>query len=151
MSVQIQTDLFHAGQEIEKLHIGNPSIGAVVNFIGLMRDFNDGCNVSSLYLEHYPGMTEKALQKIIDEAKKRWNLQGIRIIHRVGLLQPQDPIVFIAVASSHRLEAFQACEFLIDYLKNKAPFWKKEITNQGEKWVASKQSDLKAAQRWQTK
>ncbi len=148
MSIQIQTAPFIIHDEIEQLYKGNKKIGAVVNFIGLMRDFNDNRSVSSLFLEHYAGMTEKALEKILKEAEQRWDLQAIRIIHRVGLLHPQDPIVFIGVASSHRVDAFQACEFLIDYLKNKAPFWKKEVTETGDKWVQQKQSDLDAAKRW---
>ena len=148
MTVQIQTAPFIIHDEIEKLYKGNKKIGAVVTFIGLMRDFNDNQSVSSLFLEHYEGMTEKAIATIIDEAKARWDLQAIQVIHRVGLLHPQDSIVFIGVASSHRLDAFQGCEFLIDYLKNKAPFWKKEVTANGDKWVQSKESDLLAAERW---
>jgi molybdopterin synthase catalytic subunit len=127
---------------------GDPAIGAVVTFIGQMRDINDGERVQALYLEHYPGMTEHALQQIVEEAGQRWQIQHCCVVHRVGALLPSDPIVLVAVASQHRKEAFQACEFIIDYLKTKAPFWKKETTATGERWVDARESDDAAMLRW---
>jgi len=128
---------------------GNPRVGAVVTFLGLMRDLNDGDKVASLYLEHYPGMTEKALRDIVNEAKSRWNLEAIQVVHRVGEMRPEEPIVLVAAASRHRGEAFRACEFVIDYLKNRAPFWKKETTAAGERWVDARASDRESEARWQ--
>ena len=125
-------------------------MGALVSFIGLMRDFNEDAPVSHLVLEHYPGMTEKALAAIAAEAAQRWPLLAIRILHRVGSLAPEDPIVLVAVTASHRGPAFRACEFLIDFLKTRAPFWKKEITPAGERWVAARDTDTAAAGRWMT-
>ena len=122
--------------------------GAVVSFIGLVRDFNDGRNVTGLKLEHYPGMTEKALNDIAVQASQRWPLNAITIIHRVGQLQLADQIVLVAVSSAHRGDAFQACEFVMDYLKTKAPFWKKETTEEGEFWVEAKSSDDTKANSW---
>ncbi len=142
---------FDPHAESERLHAQNPAIGAVVDFIGWMRDFNDGDPVSRMTLEHYPGMTEKALQKIVDEALARWDLLGVRVVHRVGELKPSEPIVLVAVASAHRGDAFRACEFLIDYLKTRAPFWKKEVTRDGERWVEARQSDGRAEKRWEEK
>jgi len=148
--ISIQQSIFNIDQEIKDLHNNNPHIGALVTFIGYMRDFNEGDQVSQLFLEHYSGMTEKALQKICQEANQRWQLEGIRVIHRVGLLKPLDPIVFIGVTSAHRQSAFLACEFIIDYLKNRAPFWKKELTaDNKERWVNAKDSDQAAETRWQ--
>ncbi len=126
------------------------SVGAIVSFVGLVRDVNDGDTVSTLTLEHYPGMTEKALQAIEDEAKKRWDILDSLVIHRVGTLQPADQIVLVMVSSAHRGEAFQACEFMMDYLKTQAPFWKKEATSQGVRWVEAKASDDEAQTRWKT-
>ena len=146
--VRVQFDALDPYQEIDALRADNPAIGAVVNFIGLMRDFNEGDSVSRMTLEHYPGMTEKSLLKIVDEACHRWDLMGVRVVHRVGDLNPLDPIVLVAVASAHRGEAFKACEFIIDYLKTHAPFWKKEITNDGERWVDARHSDDEAEIRW---
>jgi molybdopterin synthase catalytic subunit len=137
---------FHAAQD--SLWLGQTRIGALVSFLGLMRDINEGQRVSSLTLEHYPGMTEKALRDIADEAARRWPIDGIRILHRVGFLEPQDPIVLVAVAASHREPAFRACEFLIDHLKTQAPFWKKENTETGEVWVETRSSDAIADSRW---
>ena len=125
------------------------SIGAVVTFIGLMRDINEGERVEKLTLEHYPGMTEHALQQIVDEANSRWEIQHCRVVHRVGVLSPTDPIVLVAVASRHRKQAFKACEFIIDYLKTRAPFWKKETTPEGERWVDARESDDEATLQWQ--
>ncbi len=141
---------FDPHAESERLRAENPAIGAVVDFIGWMRDFNDGDPVDGMTLEHYPGMTEKALGKIVDEALQRWDLLGVRVVHRVGELRPGDPIVLVAVASAHRGEAFRACEFLIDYLKTRAPFWKKERTASGERWVEARDTDHEAEARWRT-
>jgi len=119
-----------------------------VTFVGLMRDLNAGEDVQAMTLEHYPGMTERALGAIAEEATRRWDLQGVTIVHRVGLLAPQDAIVLVGVASSHRGAAFHACEFLMDYLKTRAPFWKKELTGSGERWVEARDGDQEAAVRW---
>jgi molybdopterin synthase catalytic subunit len=146
--VSVQQEPFDITAILEDMRRANPAIGAVVTFIGQMRDINAGDKVSSMTLEHYPGMTEKALDKIVTEASQRWDLMGIRVIHRVGELKPLDPIVLVAVASSHRGEAFQACEFIIDYLKTRAPFWKKEQTSDGERWVDAQHGDIEAEQRW---
>ena len=135
-------------QLLEGMRRGNPRIGAVVSFVGLMRDLNDGDDVSGLFLEHYPGMTEKALQAIVDEARERWNLERALVVHRVGDITPEEPIVMVVAASRHRGEAFQACEFIIDYLKTRAPFWKRERTASGERWVDARHSDDAAEARW---
>lgn len=124
------------------------SVGASVIFVGKVRDMNLGDQVSSLYLEHYPAMTEKALFEIAEEAKARWNIQRIAVIHRIGLLQTGDEIVLVGVSSAHRSDAYQANEFIMDYLKNRAPFWKKEKTNKGERWIEGRDSDQQAADRW---
>jgi molybdopterin synthase catalytic subunit len=147
--IRVQFDTLDPYKEIDALRADNKAIGAVVNFIGLMRDFNEGDTVSQMSLEHYPGMTEKALDKIVEEACQRWDLMGVRVIHRVGDLDPLDPIVLVAVASAHRGEAFKACEFIIDYLKTRAPFWKKETTAEGERWVDARHTDDEAEARWQ--
>ncbi|MCG8429496.1 MAG: molybdopterin synthase catalytic subunit MoaE [Chromatiales bacterium] len=147
--IAVQKEPFDIAAEQNALRADNPGIGAVVTFAGLMRDMNEGDQVSSMTLEHYPGMTEKALAEIVEEADQRWDLLGIRVIHRVGELNPMDPIVLVAVASAHRGEAFRACEFVIDYLKTRAPFWKKEKTPEGERWVDARHSDDEAEQRWQ--
>ena len=149
-SISIQTEAFDTAGEEQKLRRGNPRIGAVVSFLGLMRDINDGDQVHTMTLEHYPGMTEKALAAIVDEAEQRWDLEGIRVIHRVGELRPEESIVLVMVASRHRGEAFRACEFVIDYLKTRAPFWKKEVTPEGERWVEARHSDKDAESRWET-
>ncbi|RTZ74517.1 MAG: molybdopterin synthase catalytic subunit MoaE [Gammaproteobacteria bacterium] len=146
--VSVQEAPFDAAAEEQAVRAGNPRAGAVVTFLGLMRDINDGDRVSAMTLEHYPGMTEKALGKIIDEAESRWQLEGVRVIHRVGELRPEDPIVLVSVASRHRGDAFRACEFIIDWLKTRAPFWKKERTEEGERWVEARASDREAEQRW---
>ena len=124
------------------------SVGAVATFIGTVRDRNDGLGVSAMELEHYPGMTERAIEAMIDEAQRRFDIRGARVIHRVGLLQPQDQIMMVAVTSAHRGQAFQACEFLMDYLKTQAPFWKKEQTPEGARWVDARSSDDTAIARW---
>ena len=136
-----------AGQA-EKASTQNESIGAIVSFVGLVRDVNDGDTVNTLTLEHYPDMTEKALAAIENEAETRWNIIDSLIVHRVGTLKPLDQIVLVAVSSAHRGEAFKACEFIMDYLKTSAPFWKKEATNQGEHWVEAKLTDEAAKARW---
>jgi len=150
-SIQIQTEPFDIAAIQDQMRADNPAIGALVTFVGLMRDMNEGDKVSGMTLEHYPGMTEKALQKILDDANRRWDLMGIRVVHRVGVLQPLDPIVLVVVASAHRGEAFRGCEFVIDYLKTRAPFWKKEQTPEGERWVDARHSDDEAEARWQAK
>ena len=149
MTVHIQTEDFDVGLELNKLRLSNPAIGAVVSFVGQVRDINDGSSVNTLTLEHYPEMTEKALATIEAEAKSRWDVLDSLIIHRVGTLQPLDQIVLILVASGHRGDAFSACEFIMDYLKTSAPFWKKEATSQGDRWVEAKLSDDVAKARWQ--
>jgi len=148
IDVRVQTEPFDIAVEQEALWRGQPGVGALVTFVGLMRDMNRGEPVERMLLEHYPGMTEKALIAIAEAAIGRWDLQGIRIRHRVGELRPQDPIVLVAVTGTHRGEAFRACEFVIDYLKARAPFWKKEFTDQGGQWLDSRPVDAAAARRW---
>jgi molybdopterin synthase catalytic subunit len=148
MTVRVQTADFDIGAEIAALRAANKKIGAVASFIGTVRDLNDGDTVSSMALEHYPGMTEKALQDIVVQAKTRWDIFDALVIHRVGELHPADQIVLVVTTSAHRGEAFAACEFLMDYLKTQAPFWKKEQTPQGSRWVDARTSDDEAAQRW---
>jgi len=151
MTVRVQTEDFDAGFEINQLRSARKDVGAVVSFIGQVRDVNEGDEVSQLTLEHYPGMTEKSLEVIINQAKSRWNIMDVLIIHRVGTLQPCDQIVLVAVSGGHRGEAFAACEFVMDYLKTEAPFWKKEATPSGERWIEAKTSDDDAKQRWNSK
>ena len=146
--VTIQTEDFDLGAEIETLRNNDRRVGAVCSFIGTVRDRNDGQSVSSMELEHYPGMTEKAIEAMIDEAFVRFDIFGARVIHRVGLLQPLDQVVMVAVISAHRGESFQACEFLMDYLKTQAPFWKKELTPEGARWVDARVSDDAALAKW---
>lgn len=148
MTVRVQTEDFNLASELALFQSADADIGAIVTFTGLVRDLNEGDTVKTLTLEHYPGMTEKALAAIEREAQSRWQLSQSLIIHRVGALKPRDQIVMVAVASPHRAEAFAACEFIMDYLKTQAPFWKKEITNQGERWVEAKSSDDEALVRW---
>jgi molybdopterin synthase catalytic subunit len=150
MTVRIQTDDFDLSQELISMRLaGQGKVGAIVSFVGLVRDMNDGDAVSTLTLEHYPEMTEKALTAIENEAKTRWDIIDTLITHRVGTLKPLDQIVLVAVSSAHRGEAFKACEFIMDYLKTSAPFWKKEATAQGERWVEAKSSDDTAKARWE--
>jgi molybdopterin synthase catalytic subunit len=149
MGVRVQTEDFDVGAEMAALRRGNPKIGAIASFVGLVRDMNEGADVSSMALEHYPGMTEKALEEIVEEAKRRWNIYEVLVIHRVGELRPLDQIVLVATTSAHRGEAFASCEFVMDYLKTKAPFWKREETPQGARWVDARESDGHAAERWQ--
>ncbi len=148
MPVRIQTDDFDLTTEIAALRAGRAGVGAVVSFVGTVRDINQGTGVSSLTLEHYPGMTDKSLEDIVGQAKSRWQLDEVLVIHRVGPLQPLDQIVLVAVTCAHRGEAFEACEFVMDWLKTRAPFWKKEVTPQGERWVDARESDDAAAARW---
>jgi len=146
--VVVQTADFDLGAEVTVLRAGDAGVGAVAAFVGTVRDRNDGRGVSAMELEHYPGMTERAIESMIDEALKRFDIRGARVIHRVGLLQPQDQIMMVAVTSAHRGQAFQACEFLMDYLKTQAPFWKKEQTPEGALWVDARSSDDAAIARW---
>lgn len=146
--IKVQVEPFDPDAESRLVREGNPGVGAVVTFLGLMRDINEGDGVTAMTLEHYPGMTERALAAIADEAMQRWDLEGINVLHRVGELRPEEPIVLVAVSSRHRGEAFRGCEFIIDYLKNRAPFWKKEQTAAGERWVESRHSDKQAEARW---
>jgi molybdopterin synthase catalytic subunit len=146
--VSIQTQDFDIGAELAALRRDDAGVGAVCSFIGTVRDRNDGSAVSAMELEHYPGMTEKAIEQMIDEAQRRFDIRGVRVIHRVGPLKLQDQIVLVAVASAHRGESFQACEFLMDYLKTQAPFWKKESTPEGERWVDARVADDAALKRW---
>jgi molybdopterin synthase catalytic subunit len=146
--VRVQREDFDAGAEISRLRARDPKVGAVAAFIGVARDVNDGDAVATLSLEHYPGMTEKALEDICAQARARWQVTEILIVHRVGELRPTDQIVLVAVTSSHRGEAFAACEFVMDYLKTEAPFWKKETTPGGTRWVDARESDDQARARW---
>ena len=148
MPVRIQENDFDISAEITALRKGDPRVGAVVTFLGTVRDMNDGSKVKGMTLEHYPGMTEKALEDIISQAKTRWDIYQALVIHRVGPLLPEDQIVFVAVTSAHRGEAFAACEFMMDYLKTAAPFWKKEDTPEGARWVDSRVTDDAAMARW---
>lgn len=148
MPVRVQTEDFDISSEIRALRAGRNDVGAVASFIGVMRDFNDGSGVTELTLEHYPGMTEKSLQQIVDEAHGRWRLQDALVVHRVGRMRPADQIVLVVALSAHREEALAACAFIMDYLKTRAPFWKKERTPAGERWVEWRSSDDQAAGRW---
>ncbi|MEO5862009.1 MAG: molybdopterin synthase catalytic subunit MoaE [Burkholderiales bacterium] len=148
MTVRVQTGDFDIGAEIAELRKGNAKIGAIASFIGLVRDINEGDSVSAMTLEHYPGMTEKALEEIVAQAKSRWDIYDALVVHRVGRLLPLDQIVLVVVTSAHRGESFVACQFLMDYLKTQAPFWKKEDTAGGARWVEARESDDAAAARW---
>jgi molybdopterin synthase subunit MoaE len=146
--VRVQTEDFDLSREVQALRAGKPSVGAVACFIGCVRDCNEGDQVATLYLEHYPGMTERELRRIAEQAAVRWELEDVLIIHRVGELRPLDQIVLVVVTSAHRGEAFAACEFVMDYLKTQAPFWKREQTPAGARWVEARASDDAAAARW---
>jgi len=148
ISISVQTEDFDVSSELAALRADDASIGAVVNFVGLVRDRNDGAQVAAMTLEHYPGMTERALEKIVVEAGERWSLAAARVIHRVGTLHAKDQIVLVATASPHRGDAFEACAFIMDYLKTRAPFWKREDTPAGSRWVEARESDDDAAARW---
>jgi molybdopterin synthase catalytic subunit len=146
--VRVQTGPFDVNEEIERLRAADPRVGAIACFIGVVRDRNDGSAIASMTLEHYPGMTEKALDAIVEQARSRWDLYDVLVIHRVGDLRPTDPIVLVIVTSAHRGEAFAACEFVMDYLKTEAPFWKQEATPDGKRWVDARDSDGVARERW---
>ncbi|RZI87614.1 MAG: molybdopterin synthase catalytic subunit MoaE [Pseudomonas sp.] len=148
MAVRVQQQAFDPGAEVNAMHAANAGVGAVVSFVGYVRDFNDGREVAGMFLEHAPGMTEKALTKIIVEAEQRWPLLKVEVLHRIGTLQPGEPIVFVGAASAHRQAAFDGCNFIMDYLKTRAPFWKKETTGDGPRWVEGRHSDQQAAERW---
>lgn len=149
MSVSVREADFDIGAEIDALLVGRSDVGAVATFTGLVRDMNDGSGVQAMTLEHYPGMTETALADIVEQARARWNILAVRVIHRVGRLRPADRIVLVIVAGSHRGEAFAACEFIMDYLKTRAPFWKREDTAHGSRWVDAREADDSAAARWE--
>jgi len=151
MTVRIQTADFDVGAEIAALRRGNAKVGAVASFIGIVRDVNDGDAVKELALEHYPGMTEKAIEEIVGQACARWDVYEALVIHRVGTLRPSDQIVLVVVTGAHRGEAFAACEYIMDYLKTRAPFWKKEETGKGARWVEARATDDIAAERWRLK
>ncbi|MBX3654626.1 MAG: molybdopterin synthase catalytic subunit MoaE [Ramlibacter sp.] len=146
--VSIQQADFNLADEVAALRQGDGRVGAVCSFVGTVRDRNDGTQVASMELEHYPGMTEKSIEAMIDQAFARFDIHAARVIHRVGLLQPLDQIVLVAVTSAHRGQSFEACEFLMDYLKTRAPFWKKEQTPQGARWVDARAQDDAALARW---
>jgi molybdopterin synthase catalytic subunit len=150
LSVRVQQEDFDLGREVDALVRRDPKIGAVASFVGLVRDSNDGSAVAEMTLEHYPGMTERALEDIVAQAKARWDVMDALVIHRYGRLLPGDRIVLVAVVGAHRGAAFAACEFIIDYLKTRAPFWKKERTPAGARWVEARDSDGAAAQRWES-
>ncbi|MCY4220952.1 MAG: molybdenum cofactor biosynthesis protein MoaE [Thiotrichales bacterium] len=147
-TVRIQEEPFDAGALIAETHSANPKVGAVATFLGLVRDINAGADVAEMTLEHYPGMTERAIENICRDAAARWEILDTRIVHRVGTLRPTDPIVIVVVASGHRRDALDACAFIMDFLKTRAPFWKKERTGDGERWVQARASDDEAAARW---
>ncbi len=146
--VSIQVEDFNLALEVETLRQNDKRIGAICTFTGTVRDRNDGLTVSTMELEHYPGMTEKAIEVMIDEAVKRFDIYGARVVHRIGLLHPLDQVVMVAVTSAHRGASFKACEFLMDYLKTQAPFWKKEQTPEGARWVDARVTDDAALAKW---
>ncbi|GMU50775.1 MAG: hypothetical protein AMXMBFR31_30010 [Candidatus Desulfobacillus denitrificans] len=148
MKICVQTEDFDLGAECAAIARGRTDIGAVASFVGLVRDANDGAGISRMTLEHYPGMTEKSLAEIVGQARGRWDVLDATVIHRVGELRPGDNIVLVVVASAHRGDAFAACEFIMDYLKTRAPFWKKEETAEGGRWVDARESDDVAAEKW---
>ena len=148
MPVRVQTADFDLSEEVRLLRAGRPEVGAVVTFVGTVRDMNEGASVAEMELEHYPGMTEKALEDIVARAKARWNLADALVIHRIGPMRPQEQIVLVVTLCAHRGEAFAACEFIMDYLKSEAPFWKKEQTPDGARWVDARSSDETALRRW---
>jgi len=148
MPVRVQQHDFDLGAEVAALRAGRLDVGAVASFVGTVRDLNEGAGVASMTLEHYPGMTERALEDICAQARRRWRILDVLVVHRYGRLEPGDQIVLVVVTSAHRGEAFAACEFIMDYLKTQAPFWKKETTPQGERWVEARESDDEAAARW---
>lgn len=148
MPVRVQQQDFDVGAELAALRAGDARVGAVAAFVGTVRDVSEGSVVAAMTLEHYPGMTEKALEEICNEAQERWQLYQTLVVHRVGKLRPLDQIVLVIVTSAHRADAFAACAYIMDFLKTRAPFWKKEFTGQGERWVEARDSDDEAASRW---
>ena len=146
--VRVQAEDFDAAAEVAQLRAGNAGVGGIVTFVGTVRDLNEGADVAEMELEHYPGMTEQSIETIIEQAKARWPIYGALVIHRIGPLKPTEQIVLVAVTSAHRGEAFAACEFIIDYLKTEAPFWKKEQTPDGARWVDARVSDDAALKKW---
>ena len=148
--IAIQAEAFNVDEEYRRLQSAALSVGAVTMFVGTVRDINDDADVASLYLEHYPGMTEKEIEKIMEEAQSRWSMIASTVIHRIGELSPGDEIVFVGIASEHRGDAFDACEFVIDFLKTRATFWKKEQTKDGGRWLSTRTSDIDAADSWKT-
>ena len=146
--VRVQTADFDLGAEVARLRAGNPKVGAVVTFVGTVRDLNDGADVAKMELEHYPGMTEQAIAVIVDQALLRWPLFDALVVHRVGPLKPQEQIVLVATTAAHRGDAFAACEYIIDYLKTEAPLWKKEQTADGARWVDARVTDDVALHKW---
>jgi molybdopterin synthase catalytic subunit len=148
--VRVQAEDFDVAYELAQLRAGNPKVGGIVTFVGTVRDLNEGAHVAEMELEHYPGMTEQSIAAIIGQAQQRWPIYGALVIHRIGPLKPTEQIVLVAVTSAHRGEAFAACEFIIDYLKTEAPFWKKEQTPAGARWVDARVSDDAALKKWQT-
>ena len=149
VTIDVRPEDFNLGEEVQKLADTHSGVGATVSFVGYVRDFSEAENVLGLELEHYPGMTEKSLQAIAEQAGQRWSLDGMTIIHRIGRLLTGEQIVLVVTASAHRGDAFAACEFVMDYLKVDAPFWKKEITAEGEHWVDAREGDTSRAQKWQ--
>jgi molybdopterin synthase catalytic subunit len=148
IEVRVQQEDFDLGAEVARLRAGDPRIGAVVSFVGTVRDLNEGAQVAELELEHYPGMTERSLEDIVAQARARWPLYGALVVHRVGPMQPMEQIVLVAASAAHRGEAFAACEFIMDYLKTEAPFWKKEQTPEGARWVDARATDDSAKAKW---
>ncbi|MBQ60557.1 MAG: molybdopterin synthase catalytic subunit MoaE [Gammaproteobacteria bacterium] len=148
--VSVQEASFDSGEEIKGLGKASREIGGISVFVGVVRDINDDDSVQGLYLEHYSGMTEKQIGAIIDDAAARWDVKAATVIHRIGQLYPGDEIVFVGVASDHRGDAFDACEFIIDYLKTRATFWKKETTDEGNRWLSTRDSDIRAADLWES-
>lgn len=148
LSVRVQAGDFDLSAEVAQLRAANPKVGGIVSFVGTVRDLNEGAQVAEMELEHYPGMTEQSIQTILEQAQARWPIYDALVIHRIGPLKPMEQIVLVAVTSAHRGEAFAACEFIIDYLKTEAPFWKKEQTPDGARWVDARLSDTSALDKW---
>jgi len=146
--VLIQEQVFDTGQVVQGLYQDNPQVGAVASFVGVCRDMNEGDTITQMRLEHYPGMTEKSIAAIVEEAREKWQILDCVVIHRVGILKPTDPIVLVAVSSQHRRQALDACAYIMDFLKSRAPFWKHEATLEGDRWVSTRDSDKTALERW---
>ena len=146
--IKVQEEAFDTGELTDHLAASSPKVGGVCTFVGVVRDLNEGDNVTGLFLEHYPGMTEKQISGIITEAAERWDLYAATVVHRIGQLHPTDQIVFVGAAGAHRGESFDACEFIMDYLKTRATFWKKETTEEGDRWLTTRASDVTSAESW---